>query len=331
MHFNISIIAVPRLILCTFLLINHFQLVGQSVEWVYFEPGMSEGDCLSESDCDDNASCFLLKYTPGLSGTLTSYTMGFLGNCIDSDVPIYLNTTCTMTNNSEVINGCESLNSLLLIASGNNGDLEITSGIPLYLGQVCLSTTSTDSIFLTEDEITGLTVSIDSALTGNGVTDLPVFQESKLYHKTCSCSIEWISGSTNQSLSCFEEMDTIYYLSTDCSDVSVSGLTGNLYYTWENDTIKVFGNLNSTGSTQINVNGDSGCNCNKTIDLSVIQGSAIMISNRCFLTFQDAIDDYNYGELIEIMDNVITHPPVPVLTNENVQVNEGVVWEIRQD
>jgi hypothetical protein len=121
-------------------------------------------------------------------------------------------------------------------------------------------------------------------------------------------------------------MDTITYFVEHCNEISVEGLSGDLQYSFNNGLLQIFGSLSQTGSVMLTIYGDEGCFCERVINLEVNTGTAIMIANRCYLSFQLAVDDYSPGELIEIKADATTYPPMPVLDEINVRVNEGVLW-----
>ena len=148
---------------------------AQTVEWVYLETDAVSDNCTSTTDCSTNSLCFGLQYTPGVSGTATSYTLGFTGTCINDDVPNIVASSCTMTDNTSIIDGCMGAGLYLLQASGNNGNTSITSGQPIILHQICIDL-GVDGISTIEEEMTtGLSISIDSVGTGNPITEIPTF------------------------------------------------------------------------------------------------------------------------------------------------------------
>jgi hypothetical protein len=214
-----------------------------------------------------------------------------------------------------------------LVSSANGTDFEITAGVSLFISKLCVDINNVaDTLFLLEDITTDITVSIDSAINQNPITEFPELINASISRKECECAIELISGSESQTLACFEEIDTIVYLVEHCQDITVSGLSGNLNYTFNNGILEIFGSLSQTGPLTIIIEGDTGCFCDREINFEVDTGTAIMIDNRCYLSFQLAVDDYSPGELIEIKADATTYPPMPVLDQINVRVNEGVTW-----
>ncbi|HJW30112.1 MAG TPA: hypothetical protein VJ508_12810, partial [Saprospiraceae bacterium] len=128
--------------------------------------GGQYGSCNYEGSCCDNILCYAIRYTPGYSGMLSSYTTGFLTNCYGFD-PIVYNQSCVMNDNSAssgCISGVELFNS-----SGNTGTLPITAGVPVILHRICFHVLPGQTLNITEDVITDLTCSI--TLTGGGQVD----------------------------------------------------------------------------------------------------------------------------------------------------------------
>lgn len=137
--------------------------------WVLIPENQNNGSCLSNTDCCDDIICYGLEYTPGVSGDLTSYTTGFFIECMGGMVPVISNSSCRMTDNSFLINECTLHDSILFNSSGYEGAFPVTIGVPVILHQVCFSLAAGESILISEDPVTDLSVSID--LTGGGFTD----------------------------------------------------------------------------------------------------------------------------------------------------------------
>ena len=133
---------------------------------------MGTGSCISTTDCNSGTICFGLSYTPATTGTLTSYTFGFLGSCTGS-IPTITNSSCTMVNSSSIIDGCAQVSLYRLVASGNSGNVPVTAGVPIILHQVCIDLGLGGTSDLEVDPVTTLTTSID-AVSGP-VTEFPTF------------------------------------------------------------------------------------------------------------------------------------------------------------
>jgi hypothetical protein len=160
--------------------ITNFDYVGTppatspEMRWVYLPPGTTNGSCSSGSNCQSNTICFGLQYTPGVTGTLTSYTTGFFLNCYNGGSPVISNTSCVMNNMSGVINECANTGLILMNSSGNTGNLFVNKNVPVILHQVCLQLGPGGSVLFDEDEATDLTTSVN--IVGNGqVTEAPAF------------------------------------------------------------------------------------------------------------------------------------------------------------
>ena len=149
--------------------------IGQTIEWKYLETGAANGSCTSNTDCLTNSLCFGIEYTPGVSGTVTSYTLGFTGTCINNMMPTINASSCTMSDNTTTFDGCDLASLFLLQASGNNGNISVTAGVPVILHQICIDLGNDGVSTIAEETTTGLSVSIDSAGTNNPITDLPTF------------------------------------------------------------------------------------------------------------------------------------------------------------
>ncbi|MDF1698608.1 MAG: T9SS type A sorting domain-containing protein [Saprospiraceae bacterium] len=150
---------------------------GQSIDWVFLPDDEVQNECISESDYLTSTVCFGIQYIPSVTGTVSSYTFGFIVNCIDSDLPGNILQSCVMDDQSDIFDGCASLGKFLLLTSGNNGSLDVVAGDTIILHQVCLTLSPGEEILVVEDETTGTTVSIDSIDNGGAITDDPQFSD----------------------------------------------------------------------------------------------------------------------------------------------------------
>ena len=126
-------------LLSLFFFLAYPDLFAQTLNWVPLDTGITSGTCVSETDCANSRVCFGLEYTPAVSGRATSYTLGFSATCEGDALPNISATSCTMTDNTEITDGCSIGFGLFLIQpSGNNGSLAITAGVPVILHQICL-------------------------------------------------------------------------------------------------------------------------------------------------------------------------------------------------
>ncbi len=158
---------------------------AQTIEWVYLEEATVSSNCTSSTDCASGSLCFGLQYTPGVSGAVTSYTLGFTGTCIEGNVPNIVASSCVMTDNTSIIDGCAAAGLYLLQASGNNGNTAITIDQPIVLHQLCFDLGADDMSMIEEEMTTGLSISVDSAGTGAPITDIPVFDEFEVNTGFC--------------------------------------------------------------------------------------------------------------------------------------------------
>jgi hypothetical protein len=168
-----------------------------TMRWVLLEEFQSSSACVSNSDCDDNIICYGLEYTPLFTGVLTSYTTGFFMDCNNGANPVLSNMSCVMTDNSQTLNFCTQVDSILFNSSGNSGGITVTSGIPLIIHQICFSIPSTGIMNITKDNTLGLSASID--LAGGGFdTDTVEFYSPYVVDSSVDCTIlplKWLDFS----------------------------------------------------------------------------------------------------------------------------------------
>lgn len=156
----------------------------QSMQWIPLKAG-SSGSCPVEKSKKQQLLCYGLEYTPGVSGILTSYTTAFFVTCTSFGSPVEKNRSCSMTDNGNVINGCDENGVILLNSSGNSGNginNLVHAGVPVILHQVCFSIPAGESIVITEDPVTDLTTSIDM-VNEDIVTEYPSFSETTIQKK----------------------------------------------------------------------------------------------------------------------------------------------------
>ncbi|MGB4848658.1 MAG: hypothetical protein WBP41_12110, partial [Saprospiraceae bacterium] len=134
--------------------------------------------CGVRTNCCLDTLCFNLKYTPGVSGDLTTYTTGFFGNCLGGlTPPIGWNKSCVMmTNNPVVFNQCMAIDSFLFNSSGNNPPVTVPvmQGTPIILHKVCFQVNTGETLTLREDQITNLSTSVDQA-GGGQISEYPAY------------------------------------------------------------------------------------------------------------------------------------------------------------
>jgi predicted outer membrane repeat protein len=181
-----------------------------TMRWVLL-PGGTSGTCVSNTDCCTNTYCYGLEYTPGSTGDLTSYTTAFFVDCVNNGSPVVSNATCVMTNASVVVNGCVEFGLIQMQCSGNSGTLDVVSGVPVILHQVCFTVPAGVTLNVIEDETTDLTTSID--LTGGGaVTEFPAFVSQTLVHDNIVTNTNNINaGSLRHVIDCALSGSTITF------------------------------------------------------------------------------------------------------------------------
>ncbi len=168
---------------------------AQSMELEYVPGGTTIGSWTSTSDCMNNTLCYALKYTPALTGTLTSYTTGFFVDCPGHD-PVISNGSIIMTDNSGVTDACAGSSLVLMNSSGNSGTMAVTANVPIYIHQICFSLEAGESINIEGDDLgTGLTASYDTA--GGPDDESPSFStQAIVYNVICSAApVDWLSFS----------------------------------------------------------------------------------------------------------------------------------------
>lgn len=151
---------------------------AQTMRWIPTPAQSVFGKCTDQSSKSGLTQCYVLEYTPKVTGVLTSYTTGFMVSCTSLGSAIAKNQGCSMVANNNVVNGCSGIGKVLMNSSGNSGTItnnQITAGVPVILHQVCLTIPSGESVSIEEDPVTDLTTSVD---LGNGsfVTEFPTFQ-----------------------------------------------------------------------------------------------------------------------------------------------------------
>jgi hypothetical protein len=77
-------------------------LHAQTMKWISLPPGDVNGTCINDAKLKGTKVCYALEYTPTVSGTLTSYTTGFLVSCTSLGSAIRNNQSCGMVGNVKV-------------------------------------------------------------------------------------------------------------------------------------------------------------------------------------------------------------------------------------
>jgi len=172
-------------------------LEAQGLSFQYIEAGEVSGSCTSLSDSTTNVQCYAIRYSPSATGTLTSYTLGFVGSCDSGSLPFLLtgSQSCIMADNTNSIDACATNQLFLLQPSGNNGNISVTQGLEITIHQVCFDVPLGDTIVLNSDGGGGLTF----AITGPGgepIDDTPSYVPAELVNEfSCEestlCSIDF--------------------------------------------------------------------------------------------------------------------------------------------
>ncbi len=189
-----------KIILCLGLLSSApFLLTAQTLDWVFLEEGSVEG-CGPGTDCATGQQCYGLQYTPSLTGMATSYTFGFIANCVNGGTASLQGASCTMTDNTDIDDSfCTDFNVLQFLPSGNTGNLAVTAGVPVILHEVCLTLAVGESMSFEEDSGLNLTVSINLA-GGSADTDEPVYATFTSTSADCDTAlpVTWESFTAQQ-------------------------------------------------------------------------------------------------------------------------------------
>ena len=268
---------------------------------------------------------------------MTSYTLGFIGGCEGTSIPYFNGHSCTMVDNSSVIDECFSSDLFLIAASGNNGNIPIILGQPIILHKICFDFDITETVNLEKDNIMGLTVSVDSINTENPITEFPAFTSTLLSNENCPCNIELLSpaGSTNQILNCTEEMDSVMYsiVAETGVNVTVTGLPEGVSHDMTDNVLSVFGNPEELGIFTINVNVSAPCDTSLVINLEVQTPTCVMNKNHCYPDMMTALEDVVVGDTIRIVCSIITDEIIPVTLPPDifVKVENNAIWSIQDE
>lgn len=148
---------------------------AQTMKWISLPVGTVTGKCKCETNPKINKLCYALEYVPNATGTLTSYTTGFLVSCTSVGSPVRKNESCTMTSSTQVVNVCDLTGQVLLNSSGNTGSTTyVTAGEPIILHQVCFYVPQNESLTIEEEVITDLTTSITGP--NSVITEYPSYE-----------------------------------------------------------------------------------------------------------------------------------------------------------
>lgn len=158
------------------LVITCATLSAQTMKWISVPAGTINGKCKCETNTKINKVCYALEYVPNATGTLTSYTAGFMVSCTSIGSPVKKNESCTMTNSVQVVDVCAQMGAVLLNSSGNTGGTtKVTAGEPIILHQVCFYIPQNEKLTIREEEVTDLTTSITGA-NNQVFTEFPSYE-----------------------------------------------------------------------------------------------------------------------------------------------------------
>lgn len=148
---------------------------ASEMRWVLLPSG-TNGSCVSNTDCNQNIFCYGLEYTPDTSGDLTSYTTGFMVECVNNDSPILSNVSCVKIDNSMEVNWCTEYGLIQFFCQSNEGLFDVNEGTPVIIHQVCFSVPPGTTLNVLEDGVTDLTTAITLPGGGGFVTEYPTYE-----------------------------------------------------------------------------------------------------------------------------------------------------------
>ena len=322
---------VNTLVICILCLFS-FSSSAQIVEFEYLEPGYSE-NCISESDCTINQLCFAIGYVPSVTGNITSYTLGFIGDCNSNSMPFVSSESCVMNDNSNATDACSSGNAFAVVASGNSGNLSVTAGVPVFIHTVCFDFTDQNEISLIEDDITGLTISIDSIESNNPITEFPTFDSVPLNYENCGCQIELESQSStlNQVVNCLTQADSIiYHINTD-AQANVSGLPKGMDFSLENNYLNIYGTPRELGNFEVDINISEPCDSSWVVPIEIQQQTVIMNGNNCYDNISNALLEVMTGDTIRILWSYQSNPNTQIILPSEVflKLENNAMWRIK--
>ena len=182
---TLKIIRVPLLIL---ILITAFfieETDAQVVNWEFLQEGQEVGTCTAGTDFEAGVVCYGLEYTPSVTGTLTSYTMAFYVECLIDYSPPISAASCTFTDNTQIFEDCANEGIIFIQVSGqlpstvgDGSGIAVVQDVPVIIHQVCLDFHFLDTIDVSLDDITGISMSIDGP--DGPITDQPPFGDIEL-------------------------------------------------------------------------------------------------------------------------------------------------------
>ncbi|MDQ3015409.1 MAG: T9SS type A sorting domain-containing protein [Bacteroidota bacterium] len=149
---------------------------AQTMRWILAPSGSEYGSC-PNGQGKQKSITYVLEYTPGASGVLTSYTTGFLVSCTSVGSAVIKNQSRVMNSKNHETSGCNSAGVVLMNSSGNSGTFaanQVLKEVPIILHQICISLPEGETLTLAEDEVTDLTTSLDLA-DGSNINEFPAY------------------------------------------------------------------------------------------------------------------------------------------------------------
>ena len=304
---------------------------GQSMQFVYAGLDETSEGCTSMTECLNNQVCYFIEYTPGITGILTSYTMGFIGDCTPFGTPVLATSSCVMNNSSSVTDACEDFGKFLIQISGT-GTHSVVENQPVNIGQVCFQLSNGYELELLKDDISGITSNVDST-NGQSYTEFIEYDTQTLNNDVCKCfQLTADSGSPTQEIECLSPIVPIKYMLNNCDTAIISNLAPGLTAELINGVINIEGAPTHGGAFTFVLQSPNYCECNPSVNQMEVDGSVVMIFSKCYTKVEDAISEYNNGETIDILGNLITNPSsLQALNNVQVKVHSGVKWSIKEE
>lgn len=324
---------IKYIVLLTMMFATQFEIKAQEIVWQFAEIDSVAGGCTSlseDNDGIDDKICFFIEYTPQITGNLTSYTMGMLANCVGGGNPVFSTVSCDITNNSEVLDGCSELDSVLIQVSGF-GNLDVVAFEPIVLHQVCFQLSEGDIVNMKMDDILGISTSIDSADGGGPFTEEVVIDSIEVTNNYFDCfQLSGSGGKANQTVECLSSITPIEYNLVECAGASITGLAPGLSFVLINGVINIEGSPSEAGTFTFTLSPDAGCDCETQTGTITVGNSRVMINNVCYDAIEPAIDDYLSGQVIDIFGDLITESGLAPLTEMNIRLHAGINWTVKE-
>ncbi len=328
-------------LLCCMVLICFMSigLKAQQLEWQFAPKDTITGNCTSMTSCKQDQVCYFLKYTPSYTGTVTSYTLGFVSNCTGATDPVFNAASCIITDNSNIVDACGFVGSFLLQVSGT-GSLNVDAGVPVLLHEVCFDLGDGEVLTMVEDEVTQLTVSVDSVgstpMNPNVEVDRLNYLTTSLDNERCICFTRaQDSGDPNPTIQCLDDLLDIKYDLKNCNSAMVNGLPSGVTGSLITNQFVIDGIPDEAGNFPYIISSNT-CDCKDATGMIQVDSSAIVINNNCYETMENALFDFQPGQSIIIRDDVTTEVNQLVLdgmTNPGLKIiiRQFVIWTIKPE